>query len=92
MSSHWKNLPSLFTRAYFTAKAVALKVFIDGIRLDTKPKVFSSGSLGWHLSAKKQVAIGDALVWCQINTTITVLGSKELPPEGLEVPRAESAA
>jgi hypothetical protein len=79
--SHWKKIPSLFTRAYFRAKAVTQKVFIGNVPLDAKPKVFSTGSLGWHAMAKKQFAVGDALVWCQVSVQVTVIGSNALPPE-----------
>lgn len=85
MSSHWKNLPSLFTRAYFNAQARVIRVFLGDLRLDMKPKVFKTGSQGWHLCTKAQMGVGDARVWCQINIQVTILGSKELPPEGMEV-------
>lgn len=86
------KLPTLFSRAYFNARAVALKVFLDGFPMTIKPKVFKTGSLGWHSSTKQQMAIGDTVVWCQVSLQITVIGSKGLAPEGLEVPRAETAA
>lgn len=91
--NHWKNLPTLFTRAYFNARALTMRVFLGDLPLDAKPKVFKPGSLGWHTSAKKQLAVGDARVWCQITVQVTVIGSKGLPPEGLEleVPCAEVA-
>lgn len=79
--THWKKLPSLFTRAYFHARAQVLKVFLGDLPLEAKPKVSSSGSLGWSFIGKKQMAVGDARVWCQVNVNVTVIGSKELPVE-----------
>lgn len=86
------KLPTLFTRAYFNARAVAMKVFLNGLPMTIKPKVFSTGSLGWHSSTKQQMAIGDTVVWCQVSQQITVIGSKELPIEGQEVSSETTAA
>lgn len=91
----WAKLPTLLTRAYFNAKAQVYRVFFGDLRLDVKPKVFSTGGLGWHLQTKKQLPVGDALVWCQINIQVSVIGSKALPPDDNPVPEvtdAETAA
>ena len=86
------KLPSLFTRAYFVARATAIKVFVGGVPMTIKPKAFKTGSLGWHSSTKQQIAVGDTVVWCQVSQQITIIGSKELPLDGPEVPHAETAA
>lgn len=78
--SHWKNLPSMFSRVYFAENARVMTVFLDNIPIQAKPKVFSTGGLGWHIQAKKQMAVGDCMLWCQINVQVTVIGSKALPP------------
>jgi hypothetical protein len=90
--SHWKNLPTLFTRTYFAAKARVMRVFLGDIPMDAKPKVFSTGGLGWHVQAKKQVAVGDARVWCQINIQVTVIGSRALPPGSVPAEGVADAA
>lgn len=79
--THWKNLPSLFTRAYFHAKARVIRVFLGDVPIETKPKVSASGSLGWSFIGKKQMTVGDARVWCQVSVNVTVIGSKVLPVE-----------
>ncbi len=83
--SHWKKLPTLFTRPYFAAKAAVMRVFLGDIPIEAKPKMFKTGSLGWHAQAKKQLAVGDARVWCQVSVQVTVIGSSALPPDPAEV-------
>lgn len=49
-----------------------LKIHLNGEYFEAKPKVFSTGSLGWYAQGK--VEIGDAK--CQFAVQITVIGSK----------------
>ena len=43
------------------------------------PKEFSTGSLGWYISDKGVIYVGDTPVRVQMGITITIIGSKELP-------------
>lgn len=45
-----------------------IEVTVDGQVYQVKPKVFSSGSTGWHLSAKQMI---DGR-WCQLNVQLIV--------------------
>lgn len=73
----------------------AKPIMLDSAELDTplflKPKVFSSGSVGWYLSTK--VTVSDTL--CQVGFCLTVVGTKrtpdnaqvqQVPPEGEKAP------
>ena len=42
-------------------------------------KEFSTGSLGWNLSGKMDVLIGDTDCKTQVGLNLTLVGSKELP-------------
>lgn len=63
----------------------ALEVSINGNMLLLVPKVFSTGSLGWHGQSK--LVIADTK--CQLNFTVTVIGSKPLPAVDSDVSRTD---
>jgi len=65
------------TREQFRLQAVDLPVQIDGISLDAAAKEFSTGSLGWNLSEKRDLKVGDTTVRVQIGLNVTIIGSKE---------------
>lgn len=68
------------TREEFRAKApAALKVTIDGKEAVALKKEFDTGSLGWFLTEKVTVIIGDVPVRVQAGLNLTLVGSKELP-------------
>jgi hypothetical protein len=69
------------SRGEFTEKAKPLEVVIDGNKMIAAPREFSTGSLGWNISNKTTLMIGDKPVTVQIGLNVTVVGSKELPKE-----------
>ncbi len=69
------------TRKEFLAKAKALSVVINGVPLLAEFKDFSTGSLGWYLNQKSTVEIDGQTVSVQINASLIIVGSKELPRE-----------
>lgn len=69
-------------RSQFRASAKPVEVAIAGNRLAAGVKEFSTGSMGWYLTGKTTIEVDGVLVPVQIGVTLTVIGSKELPPEG----------
>lgn len=70
------------SRAQFKEKAKPVEVVIDGTKMIGAPREFSTGSLGWNISNKMTIMVGDTPVTVQIGLNLTVVGSKELPKEG----------
>jgi hypothetical protein len=69
------------TRAQFRAKAQPIAVTIGDQRFAAVVKEFSTGSLGWNINAKVTVEIDGVHVPVQIGLNLTIVGSKELPPD-----------
>ena len=65
------------TRREFRQHAVALPVQIGELTLQADVKEFSTNSLGWNLSEKKDVQLNGKKVHCQIGLNVTIIGSKE---------------
>jgi hypothetical protein len=74
------------TRAEFRTKAKPVTVTINQVPLQAEVKEFSTGSLGWYLNGKTTIDVGGTLVSVQIGLNLTVVGSKDLPPNGVEDP------
>ena len=55
-----------------------LNVVIDGVPMTAMVKQFSTGSLGWNISAKFTPIIDGEPVKVQIGLNLTVVGSKEM--------------
>ena len=70
------------TREQFKQTAKPIEVVIDGTKMIAAPREFSTGSLGWNISNKMTLMIGDAAVTVQVGLNVTVVGSKELPKDG----------
>jgi hypothetical protein len=69
------------TRKEFTEKAKPMEVVIDGNKLIAAPREFSTGSLGWNISNKMTLQIGDKAVSVQVGLNLTIIGSKDLPKD-----------
>ncbi len=69
------------TRAQFRKLAKAVEVTINGVPMHAEVKEFSTGSIGWYLSAKSTISIDGTPVSVQIGLNMTILGSKELPKD-----------
>lgn len=69
------------TRAQFKEKAKAVEVVIDGTKMIAAAREFSTGSLGWNISNKMTIMVGDTPVTVQVGLNLTVVGSKELPKD-----------
>jgi hypothetical protein len=70
------------SRADFLAKAQPLNVTIGSNQMTAEVKDFSTGSLGWYLNGKATVEIDGQRVTVQVNSSIIVVGSKDLPRDG----------
>lgn len=68
----------------FKDNAKPLDVVINGVQMHAPVKEFSTGSLGWYLSAKTNVTIDGQPVMVQIGLNMTIAGSKEVPKEGAQ--------
>src|SRR5262245_6064244 len=68
-------------RADFRAKAKPVAVTIGNVPFQAIVKEFSTGSLGWFLNGKTTIEIDGVPVSVQIGMNLTVVGSKELPPD-----------
>ena len=69
------------TRADFREKAKPVLVNINGVPLQADVKEFSTGSLGWYLNGKTSLTVGGKSVPVQIGLNLTIVGSKDLPPD-----------
>ena len=69
------------SRAQFKEKAKAIEVVIDGTKMIAAAREFSTGSLGWNISNKMTIMVGDTPVTVQVGMNLTVVGSKELAKE-----------
>jgi len=69
------------TRAQFRQNAKPLIVKIGDREFPAIPKEFSTGSLGWNVNDKVTVDIGGTPVTVQIGMNLTLVGSKDLPPD-----------
>ena len=77
------------TREQFKTQAKAMKVVINDVPMVAQAKEFSTGSLGWGISNKISVAVGDTEVMVQMSLNITIVGSKDLP--GATAPKDATA-
>ena len=69
------------TRKQFEELARPIKVVINGEDMEAKNRQFSTGSMGWNISSKMKIKIGDKDVTVQVGLNLTIVGSKELPTE-----------
>jgi hypothetical protein len=69
------------SRADFRTKAKGVSVTIGDQRLVAEVKEFSTGSLGWYLNGKTTIDIDGTPVSVQIGLNLTIVGSKDLPPD-----------
>jgi hypothetical protein len=67
------------SREEFRAKARAIQVKVGEGALVAGVKEFSTGSLGFYASQKVPMMIGDKEVLAQVQVTVTLVGSKDLP-------------
>ena len=68
-------------RVDFRHNAKPVTVTINGAPLQAEVKEFSTGSLGWYLNGKTMIDVGGTPVSVQIGLNLTIVGSKELPPD-----------
>ena len=69
------------TRHQFKEKAKPLEVVIDGNKMIAAAREFSTGSMGWNISSKMTLMVGDVPVTVQVGMNLTIVGSKELPKD-----------
>jgi hypothetical protein len=71
------------SRADFAAHAKPITLSLDGTHIKTLASVpvyeFGSGSLGWFLQEKGKVIVNGVECKVQLQVTMTLVGSKELP-------------
>jgi hypothetical protein len=64
------------SREQFIDAAQDVEVSIAGVPMLAAVKLFSTGSLGWYLSGKTVIRVGDTPVSVQIGLNLTCVGSK----------------
>jgi hypothetical protein len=79
-----KKTTCSISRADFRTKAKPVTVTINQVPLQAEVKEFSTGSLGWYLNGKTMIDVGGTPVSVQIGMNLTIVGSKELPPDGVD--------
>lgn len=83
--------PAGFTRRSFRTDAKPMSVSLGTHRIGVaEPVEHSTGSLGYRLTTKLQMRIGNSMVWVQVGLTMTVIGSKGLPED--QVQQAQGGA
>ena len=60
------------------AAAKAIEVRYDDHCLIVVPKTFSTGSRGWYGSSKATLLVGETYYPCQVQMTLTLIGSKKI--------------
>ena len=68
-------------RADFRGHAKPVAVTIGGNNFTAAVKEFSTGSLGWYLNGKAEIEVNGVPVQVQIGLNLTIVGSKDLPPD-----------
>jgi hypothetical protein len=69
------------TREQFKQNAKPIEVVIDGNKMIAVNREFSTGSMGWNISSKMTLMVGDTPVTVQVGMNLTIVGSKELPKD-----------
>jgi hypothetical protein len=69
------------SRSQFRAKAKPVSITVGDVPMVAPTKEFATGSLGWYLNGKTVIDIDGTPVTVQLGLSLTVVGSKELPPE-----------
>jgi hypothetical protein len=77
-------------RQEFLEAARPITILINNVPLLAEVKDFNTGSLGWYLNTKTVIEINGQAVPVQINASLIVVGSKDLPRE--EEPATTSAS
>ena len=62
------------------ASAPTLRIMVGEREFKANPREFSTGSLGWYVNDKMDIDIGGKSVTIQLGLNLTVVGSKDLPP------------
>jgi hypothetical protein len=69
------------TRNEFLAEAKGMDVVLGDQKVLASAKTFSTASFGWGFSDKITVMVNGKAVKCQVSLNVTVIGSKDLPPD-----------
>mmetsp|Transcript_13 Transcript_13/g.33 ORF Transcript_13/g.33 Transcript_13/m.33 type:complete len:192 (-) Transcript_13:290-865(-) len=65
----------LMTAQEFLDCGEEIKLDLFGNKLIGRPRVFSSGNMGWYLGGKIEIPINGKTVWCQAGINVTIPGS-----------------
>ncbi len=79
------------TRGDFRGHAKPVTVTIAGNNFTAAVKEFSTGSLGWYLNGKAEIEVNGVPVQVQIGMNLTIVGSKDLPPDAAPAAHAPAA-
>src|SRR5579863_4560890 len=77
-----KTVCPLTRREFLTnADPLGVRIGAEGAWTHANPKLFGTGSVGYCLTGKVMVDVGDCSVAVQVGLNITCIGSKDLPEE-----------
>lgn len=79
MSATFERKVCPVSREKFRVEAKSIQVDVGGVVLVAGVKEFSTGSLGFYVSQKVPVVVGGVGVLAQVQVTMTLVGSKDLP-------------
>jgi len=65
------------SRSEFKEKAEPIELQIEGVKVEARPREFSTGSFGWNYSGRMNINVGGRDLEVRISCNFTVLGSKE---------------
>ncbi|VEV56956.1 conserved Plasmodium protein, unknown function [Plasmodium vinckei vinckei] len=73
-----KRQANVMTKDYFMENAETLCCNLtEDIQLKLEPRVFNTGSCGWHMMDKIYLSVGEHDVLCQLCINCSVIGSKQ---------------
>ncbi|SOS81018.1 conserved Plasmodium protein, unknown function [Plasmodium sp. gorilla clade G1] len=73
-----KKQANIMTKDYFLKHAKSILCNMsENINLTLEPRIFSTGSCGWHIMDKIYLLVGDRNVLCQFCINCSVIGSKQ---------------
>ncbi|VWU49184.1 conserved protein, unknown function [Hepatocystis sp. ex Piliocolobus tephrosceles] len=73
-----KKQANIMTKDYFLSNAITLNLKIgDELKLKLEPRMFSTGSCGWHITDKIPLLVGEHEVLCQLCINCSGIRKKE---------------
>lgn len=73
-----KQQANMMTKNFFLENARTLNFELcENVQIDMKPRIFTTGSCGWHVTERSYIPVGNKDVLCHVCFNITIMNSKE---------------